>query len=233
LLEDYILTNDDFIIIKNPSYIYECFNICYGIFDILRTYNKTVDFIGYSDVLKMPNNKRIFRVFTGRTHYLDTQNHKEIRETSFEGEEYIIIRTGFTSKIDTKKMVTFLERYKFLPYFILLKDKDVLIKNEDIFSADSPRRIEEIETKELLEKLKYFLKADINDGFIVFSGGDYRMKTIVCILNMLKRMNYCSIKNLSNVSRIAKFKFNDYKQVLYLRLDCEETVYHGDYLTDI
>jgi hypothetical protein len=220
IFEDYVSSNDDFIIIKNPSYIYECFNICYGIFEILKPHNKVVDVIRYFDVLKY-GTKRIFRIFSGRTQHLDTQNHEMTYEANFGGEDYIIIRTGFTSKIDVKKLSAYLERYKYLPYFMLLKDKDVLIKNEDIFTVDSPRRIEEIETEELLEKLKYFIKEEINDGFIVFAN-DYNIRTVLHIFHMLKEMNYCTIKNFSDIVRIIQVKFKDYRKILYLRLDCEE-----------
>ena len=72
-----------------------------------------------------------------------------------------------------------------------------------------------------METLESFTKAEINDGFIVFSN-DYNFKTMICFLNMLKEFNYCSLKGLQDIVRIAKFELGDYKRVLYLRLDCEE-----------
>ena len=220
VLDDYVTFNDDYIIIKNPSYVYECFNICSGIFKILKPHNKAVDVIRHVDILKH-GTKNIFRIFAGKTHYLDINNHKETFEVSFGGEEYIIIRTGFTSKIDKKKLESYLERYKFLPYFLYLRDGDTIIKNEDIFTVDSSRKIEEIEVKELMESLEDFTKAKINDGFIVFAN-DYGFKTSMYFLHMLKEFNYCSLKGIEDISRISKLEFGDYKQALYLRLDCQE-----------
>jgi len=220
VLDDYTNFSDDFIIIKNPSYVYECFNLCYDIFKILKPYNKTVDIISHVDVLKH-GTKNIFRVFAGKTHYIDKNNHQEKVEVSFSEDNYIIIRTGFTSKIDKKKLEHYLERYKFLPYFMFLKDKDVIVKNEDVFTPDSPKRLEEIEVTELMENLEYFIKADINDGFIVFSG-NYNFRTVLQFLNMLKEFNYCSLTGLTDVSRVSVLSFDEYKRALYLRLDCEE-----------
>ena len=220
VLEDYITFNDDFIIFKNPSYVYECFNICSDIFKILNPHNKVVDVINHIDVLKH-GTKNIFRVFSGRTQHIDINNHQETFEVSFGGEEYIIIRTGFTSKITKEKLEAYLERYKFLPYFLYLKDGDTILKNEDVFTIDSPRKIEDIEVKELMESLEDFTKAKINDGFIVFAN-DYSFKTVICLLTMLKEFNYCSLKGIQDISRIAKLEFGDYKRALYLRLDCEE-----------
>jgi hypothetical protein len=221
IFDDYISYSDDFIIIKNPSYLRECFDICYNLFELLKDCNKYVDVINHIDVLKY-GTKRIFRVFAGRTHYLDIQNHELTQETSFGGEDYIIIRTGFTSKIDTKKLEKYLERYKFLPYFMFLKDNKIIVKNEDVFTIDSPKRIEDILVKELMEKLEYFTKADINDGFIVFTS-NYRIKTVLQFFHLLKDMNYCSIKNFSDIVRIAQFKTDDHIRFLYVRLDCEKT----------
>lgn len=221
VLEDYITFNDDFIIIKNPSYIYECLNICHNIFKILKPYNKVADVIGHFDTLKH-GTKNIFRIFSGKTFYLDINNHQETLDSSFgSDEDYIIIRTGFTKKITKEKLESYLERYKFLPYFLFLKDGDVILKNKDVFSLDSPRKIEEIEVDELMETLKDFTKAKINDGFIVFAN-DYNFKTSINFLNMLKEFNYCSLKGIQDISRIAKFEFGAYKKALYLRLDCQE-----------
>lgn len=220
VLEDYITYNDDFIIFKNPSYIYECFNIYTDIYKVLKPYNKSIEVMGNIDVLKH-GTKNLFRMFVGKTHYLDINNHQEKLEVSFGGDDYIIIRTGFTSKIDKKKLEAYLERYKFLPYFLYLKDGDVLRKNKDIFTLDSPRKIEEIEVDELMKSLEDFTKAKINDGFIVFAN-DYNFKTVINLLNMLKEFNYCNLKGIQDVSRIAKLEFGDYKRALYLRLDCQE-----------
>jgi hypothetical protein len=222
LFEDYALTNDDFIIIKNPSYIYECFNICYNIFEIMKRFNKSVEIIRHFDVLKTRDNKRVFRLFTGKTIHLDIQNHNEIRETSFGWEEYIIIKTGFTSKIDKKELEKYMERFKYLPNFVFLKDRDILVKNKDIFSTDSPKRLEDIKVNEIISDLKHFTEAEINDGFIVFTNDYCSLKILIQIFKMLRDMNYCSIKNLSDISRIVQFKIEDYKRFLYFRLDCEE-----------
>jgi hypothetical protein len=222
IFEDYILKNDDFIIIKNPSFIYECFNICYSIFEIIKCFNKSVEVIRHFDILKTKDNKRVFRLFTGKTIHLDSQNHDEIREASFGWEEYIIIKTGFTSKIDKKKLEKYMERFKFLPNFVFLKDGDTIIKNEDIFTVDSSKRIEDKKVKEIIKDLKSFTEAKINDGFIVFTNDYCSLKILIQLFKMLVDMNYCTIKNLSNISRIIQFKIEDYKRFLYLRLDCEE-----------
>jgi hypothetical protein len=123
--------------------------------------------------------------------------------------------------ISKEKLEAYLERYKFLPYFLYLKDGDTILKNEDVFTIDSPRKIEDIEVKELMESLEDFTKAKINDGFIVFAN-DYSFKTVIYFLTMLKEFNYCSLNGIQDVSRIVKLEFGDYKRALYLRLDCEE-----------
>jgi hypothetical protein len=222
LFEDYALTNDDFIIIKNPSFIYECFNICYSIFETMKCFNKSVEIIRHFDVLKTIDNKRVFRLFTGKTIHLDVQNHNEIREASFGWEEYIIIKTGFTSKINKKNLEKYMERFKYLPNFVFLKDGDTLIKNEDIFTVDSPKRLQDEKVKEIMEDLKYFTEAKINDGFIVFTNEYCSLKILIQIFKMLVDLNYCSIKNLSDICQIIQFKIEDYKTFLYLRLDCEK-----------
>lgn len=219
VLDDYITFNDDFIIIKNPSYVYECFNINSEISNILRPFNKSVDIIGYVDTLKH-GTKNLFRIFAGKTHYLDVNNHQETFDVNFDG-DYIIIKTGFTSKIKKENLEAYLERYKYLPNFLFLKDGETIIKNKDVFTADSPRKIEEVEVDELMKSLENFTKADINDGFIVFAS-DYKFKSLVNLLYMLKEFKYCNFQGLIDISRIVKFDFGDYKRALYLRLDCEE-----------
>jgi hypothetical protein len=222
IFEDYASTNDDFIIIKNPSYVYECFNICYNIFEIMKPFSGSVEIVRHFDILKTKDNKRVFRLFTGKTIHLDIQNHDEIYDASFGRDDYIIIKTGFTSKIDKKDLEKYMERYKFLPDLLFLKDRDILVKNEDIFTADSPKRLEDEKVNEIISDLKYFIDAEINDGFIVFKNEYYSLKILIQIFKMLRDMNYCSIKNLSDITRIVQFKIEDYKRFLYLRLDCEE-----------
>lgn len=223
IFDKYIESSDDFIIIKNPSYIKECFEICYSLINSVKHINKSADVIGNFDELKI-HNKKVFRLFTGRTHYLRYFGYDEydddidvVRKTFTSG-EYLTIRTGFTSKIDTKKLVAHFERYKFLPNFLFLKDKKVFIKNEDIFTEDSPRRLD---TTEFIKDLDDFIKADINDGMIVFANTNY-IEEYLQLLMVLKTFEYCSVKDFSDISRIVVLKIGDYNKMLYLRLDCEE-----------